>query len=171
MVTDVYVNTQTILCHLTHKGRGTWSMCTLLYFNLVHKSIHVCITLNANCIKHYTVDPSYHVNLKKWSYLYNRPCRPTGLWNIKDTTVSKQSGQRWRLGCQHYTPAELHSAGRVLALISVSGWVSPGPWLWRERLGKLKKFNIYNWTCNVLACNMAPQPCTVTHGSSDMPQF
>jgi hypothetical protein len=39
----------------------------------------------------------------------SKPCRPIGLWDAKDPTLSRQSAHRWRWGCQPYAPAALYS--------------------------------------------------------------
>jgi hypothetical protein len=39
----------------------------------------------------------------------NRPWRPLGLWDVKHPTLSTQSAQRWRQGCQPHAPAVLYS--------------------------------------------------------------
>jgi hypothetical protein len=40
----------------------------------------------------------YSVNgkVKKIKLSRNRPCRPIGLWDVKDPTLSRQSAHRWR---------------------------------------------------------------------------
>jgi hypothetical protein len=64
------------------------------------------------------------------SYLCDRQWRPTGLWDIKNPTFSRQSTHRWRWGCQPYASLVLYSPGRFLVLISVRGWVDK---LWEPR--------------------------------------
>jgi hypothetical protein len=49
------------------------------------------------------------VKSKKRSYPRSRPWRPTGLRDVEDPTLSRQSAHRWNLGCQFYAPAALCS--------------------------------------------------------------
>jgi hypothetical protein len=48
------------------------------------------------------------------TYLCARPWRPTGFWDVEDPTLSRQSAERWRQGCQPYAPAALCSPDTLL---------------------------------------------------------
>jgi hypothetical protein len=63
---------------------------------------------------------------------------PIGLWDVENTTFSRQSAHRWRWGRQPYAPAALYPPGRFLVLISVRGWVDPKATVRLKWLGQLK---------------------------------
>jgi hypothetical protein len=67
---------------------------------------------------------------KRYSYPWNRPWRPTGLWDVE--------AHRWRWGSQPYTPTAINPPGKFLALISVGGWVGPRAIVRLEWLRQLK---------------------------------
>jgi hypothetical protein len=65
---------------------------------------------------------SKKVKVSLWQAVNHRVVRCWG------STFSRQSAQRWRWGCQAYAPASRPlPPGRFLVLISVRGWVTPGP--------------------------------------------
>jgi hypothetical protein len=44
---------------------------------------------------------------KKNYYPRNRPWKPIGLWDVEDTTLSRQSAHRWRWGSALYAGCTL----------------------------------------------------------------
>jgi hypothetical protein len=85
-----------------------------------------------------TVDWIIRTKLRQ-SYPCNRPWRPTGLWDVEAPTSCLQNRLTGGGEIASLTPSRPLSPGRFLVLISVRGWVEPGPIVWLEGLGKLKK--------------------------------
>jgi hypothetical protein len=79
----------------------------------------------------------------KLSYLYNRPWRPVGLWDVEAPTFSRESAHRCRWGCQPY--GHPLPPGRFLVLISVRGWVDLRVIVRLEGLGQLKNSMTSSW--------------------------
>jgi hypothetical protein len=98
---------------------------------------------------------------KRQSYPCNRPWRPIGMWEVEAPTFFRESVHRWRRGCQPYTSAALYPSGRFLVLISrlsrPQGHSAAG------RIRSIEKPNdlIGNWTRDLPACNIVPQPTTL----------
>jgi hypothetical protein len=67
------------------------------------------------------------LSVSQWSYPCSRPCKPIGLWDVEDPTLSRHSAHRWQWCCQLYAPTMLYSPRNItfllLILISVGGWV------------------------------------------------
>jgi hypothetical protein len=69
---------------------------------------------------------------------HSRSLKVIGLRYIQAPTFSRQSANRWRWGCQPYTPAgRILRPERFLVLNSVRGWIDLRATLRLERLGKL----------------------------------
>jgi hypothetical protein len=79
-----------------------------------------------------------YVSIYVVRYLCNRPWRPIELWGTQAPTFSRQSAYRWRWGCQLYAPAALYATEKLLAFISVRGWVGLRATVRLEGLGRLK---------------------------------
>jgi hypothetical protein len=60
-----------------------------------------------NSLVHFWGLRSWTYIRQRYSYPFNVPWRPIGLWDVKDPTFSRQSAHRWRWGCQPYAPATL----------------------------------------------------------------
>jgi hypothetical protein len=73
---------------------------------------------------------------KRWSYPCNRPWRPTGLWDVKASTVCRQSQMAVRLSALQASCTL--PPGRFPVLISIRGWVDLRALVRREGLCQLK---------------------------------
>jgi hypothetical protein len=86
-----------------------------------------------------------------------KPYRPIGLWDVEAPTFSRQSNHRQECHCQPYVPARRPlPPGRFLVLIFEAT-------MRLEGLGQLIKSNDRhgNWTRDLLACSIVPQPTTL----------
>jgi hypothetical protein len=92
-----------------------------LIYNKIHTLVYINITISI-------LDVIHRKKIsKKVNYPCNRAWRPMGLRKVKAPTFFRQSGHRWWLTCQPYTLAALWPQKEFLRLISVRGWVNPGP--------------------------------------------
>jgi hypothetical protein len=82
-------------------------------------------------IKTLTQNPSSSSKLQ-WNK--TKIFQPTDCCLHRSKSKSKQSHCN---GCQPYVPAAFHLPGKLLALISVKGWVKPWAIMWLEGLGKM----------------------------------
>jgi hypothetical protein len=57
----------------------------------------------------------------------NRPWRLIGLWDVEAPTLSRQSGHRWRWGCQPYEPAALYPKEYSWYSFLLEAESTPGP--------------------------------------------
>jgi hypothetical protein len=72
----------------------------------------------------------YVISVKR-SYPCNRPWRPIGMWDVEDSTLSRQSADRWLLSA-------LRAEHALFAtIISVRDWVNPRDMMRLEELGEL----------------------------------
>jgi hypothetical protein len=63
----------------------------------------------------------FSCSVQRERYPCYRPWRPIGLREVEAPTFLRQTANRWRQGCQLYSPAALYPPGRFLVLISVRG--------------------------------------------------
>jgi hypothetical protein len=96
------------------------------------------------------------------SYPCNRPWRPMGLSHVEAPIFSRQSAHRRRWGCQPYAPAtpcpqEDSWYSFLLEAKPTIGLSAAG------RIRSIEKSNdlIGNWTRDLPACSIVPQPTTL----------
>jgi hypothetical protein len=110
---------------------------------------------------HYTLTSCHSASYGR-SYWQRYPCSrqwiAIGLWDVEVPTFSRQSAQRWQLGCQSYAPAALYPQedswySFLLEAESTPGHCEVG------RVRSIKKSNdfIGNRTRYLPACSIVPQ--------------
>jgi hypothetical protein len=100
--------------------------------------------------------------LFRWSYSFDRPWRPTGLWNVEAPTFSKISAHRWRWCCQPYVPAALYPQEDSWYSFLLEPESTRGPQCgWKDQLNWKSNDLIENRTRDLPACSILSQPTTL----------